>query len=92
MSCLVLISNYGGADYLMCGFGLFGDIREAYFHFNFPDKPSNITSAEISLDIWGVTQTKVLTMSIIDASWNELTMDWMNQPPHGQTISQFTFF
>ena len=25
-------------------------------------------------------------MSIIDESWDELTMDWMNKPAHGQTI------
>lgn len=84
------LSNYGGSNNLMCGFGISGDIREAYFHFSFSDKPTNITKAELSLDIWGVSQTMVLTMSIINVGWDELTMDWMNKPVHGQTIGQFT--
>ncbi|MFX1297861.1 MAG: DNRLRE domain-containing protein [Promethearchaeota archaeon] len=83
-------SNYGSAIYLRCGFGIFNDIREAYFHFSFSDKPSNITKAELSLDIWGVSQTMVFTMSIIDVGWNEFTMNWTNKPPYGQIIGQFT--
>jgi len=82
------LSNYGGVNNLRSGFG-YSDIREAYFHFSFSDKPDNVTKAELSFDIWGVSQTMPLTLSIIDASWDELTMDWMNKPAHGQTIGQF---
>jgi len=81
-------SNYGGASNLWCGFGIFSDIREAYFHFSFSDKPSNVTKAELSIDIWGVSQTMDLTMSIIDESWNEFTMEWISKPAHGQIIGQ----
>jgi len=84
------LSNYGGVNYLWCGFGLFADIREAFFHFSFTDKPSNITKAELSLDIFGVSQTMVLTLSVINANWDELTMDWTNKPSYGQYIGQFT--
>ena len=80
------LSNYGGVSNLKSGFSISYDIREAYFHFNFSDKPENVTKAELSLDIWGVYQTMDLTMSIIDESWGELTMDWMSKPAHGQTI------
>jgi len=80
------LSNYGGVNNLRCGFSYSYEIREAYFHFSFPDKPENVTKAELSLDIWGVSQTMDLTLSIINESWGELTMDWMSRPAHGQTI------
>ena len=82
------LSNYGGVSNLRCGFSISYEIREAYLHFSFSDKPANVTKAELSLDIWGVYQTMPLTLSIIDASWDELTMDWMNKPAHGQLIGQ----
>ncbi len=81
-------SNYGGTSNLMSGWGIFSDIREAYFHFTFTDKPENVTKAELSLDIWGVSQTMELTLSIIDVSWNEFTLDWITKPVHGQTIGK----
>lgn len=84
------LSNYGGVNNLKCGFSISYEIREAYFHFSFSDKPDNVTKAELSFDIWGVYQTMPLTLSIIDASWDELTMDWMDKPAHGQTIGQIT--
>ena len=80
-------SNYGAASNLWCGFTS-SIIWEAYFHFSFSDKPENITKAELSLDIWGVTQTMGLTLSIINESWDELTLDWLNKPNHGQTIGR----
>jgi len=45
------LSNFGGQDYALGGFYLGGDIVEAYFFFNFSDKPSTYTKAEISFDI-----------------------------------------
>ncbi len=84
-------SNYGGDINLYCGYGYLGYyIKETYFHFSFSDKPTNITKAELSLDIWAVTQTMVLTMCIIDVGWDEYTMDWLNKPAHGQLIGKFT--
>lgn len=81
------LANFGGVSNLKAGFSWdAGDIREAYFHFNFPNKPPNITKAQLSIDIWGISQTTNLTVSIIEASWNELAVDWTNQPTHGAGI------
>lgn len=82
------MSNYGGVNNLRCGFSITYEIRESYFHFSFSDKPDNVTKAELSLDIWGVYQTIPLTLSIVNDSWDELTMDWMDKPAHGQLIGQ----
>lgn len=79
-------SNYGGVSYLMTGFGLFGDIREAYFYFNFSDKPQSYIRAEISLEFWGVSQTMNYTICLIEESWNEYSMTWLNKPDKGEVI------
>jgi hypothetical protein len=78
--------NYGTAISLKSGFSSSGKILESYFHFSFSDKPSDIIKAELSLDFWDVTQTMNLTVSIIEVSWNELTMTWMNKPTHSGII------
>ncbi|KKL66280.1 hypothetical protein LCGC14_2146570 [marine sediment metagenome] len=80
------ISNYGGVNNLMTGFSLFGEIREAYFHFNFDDKPSDYIRAEISLEFWGVSQTMNFTVCLIEESWDEYSMTYLNKPSKGQTI------
>ena len=74
-------SNYGGVDYLQTGFGIFGDIIEAYFYFDFSDKPSSFIRAEISLDFWAVYETANFTVCLIEEEWNELTMTWINNKP-----------
>jgi hypothetical protein len=79
-------SNYGGVNYLMTGFGIFSDIREAYFYFDFSDKPQNYIRAEISLDFWGVSQTMNYTICLIEESWNENSMTWINKPEKGEVI------
>ena len=80
------MSNYGGVNNLMTGFSLFGEIREAYFHFNFDDKPSDYIRAEISLEFWGVSQTMNFTVCLIEESWDEYSMTYLNKPSKGQTI------
>jgi hypothetical protein len=80
------LSNYGGVNNLMTGFSLFGNIREAYFHFNFDDKPGDYIRAEISLEFWGVSQTMNFTVGLIEESWDEYSMTWLNKPSKGQTI------
>jgi hypothetical protein len=70
----------------MAGFSLFSDIREAYFYFNFSNKPSNFIRAEISLEFWSVSQTMNYTICLIEESWSELSMTWINKPNKGQTI------
>ena len=39
---------------------------------------------------WLHLYINLLTMSIIEASWNEFTMDWITKPPYGQIIGLFT--
>lgn len=81
------ISNYGGVSYLMAGFSILSDIREAYFYFGFSDKPDSFTKAEISLDFWGVSQTMNFTVVLIEEEWDEFTMTWVtDKPSKGQVI------
>ncbi len=80
------LSNYGGVNNLMAGYSIFYDIREAYFHFNFSNKPSSFTRAEISLDFWGVSQTMNFSICLIEEDWNEYALDWMSQPNKSQVI------
>ena len=81
------MSNYGGVNNLMTGFSWFSDIREAYFHFNFDDKPGDYIRAEISLDFWGVSQTMNFTVCLVEESWDELSMTWLNKPSKGEAIA-----
>ncbi|MFW9939411.1 MAG: DNRLRE domain-containing protein [Candidatus Thorarchaeota archaeon] len=79
-------SNYGGVNYLDTGF-LSGNIMEAYFYFNFSDKPSNFIRAEISLDFGGVYQTMNFSVCLIEEEWDELTMTWIDyRPSKGQVL------
>lgn len=80
-------SNFGGQDYAMSGFYYTGDIVEAYFFFNFTDKPTNYTKAEISLDLWSVSETINITICLIEDVWDEYTMTWLsNKPAKGNQI------
>ena len=75
-------SNFGGQDYLVVKY----PFKEAYFHFNFSDKPTTFTKAEISLDFWSVSETMNFTVCLINASWEETTMIWSNKPAKGDKI------
>jgi len=77
------LSNYGGSSNLMTGYGIFSDIREAYFHFNFSNKPSSFIKAEVSLEFWGVSQTMNFSVCLIEEEWGEYTLDWVSQPSKG---------
>lgn len=83
------ISNYGGVSYLMAGFSILSDIREAYFYFDFSDKPPSFTKAEISLDFWGVTQTMNFTVVLIEEVWNEFTMTWITGKPNKSQVIDY---
>ncbi|MFX1259031.1 MAG: DNRLRE domain-containing protein [Promethearchaeota archaeon] len=80
-------ANYGGQEQLRAGFSLSDDIYEAYFHFNFSDKPSNYTKVEISLNIWSVDKMINLTICLIEANWDEYSMNWTNKPDKGPVIT-----
>ncbi|MEE9378371.1 MAG: DNRLRE domain-containing protein [Candidatus Lokiarchaeia archaeon] len=80
-------SNFGGQDYALSGFYYTGDLLEAYFYFNFSDKPSDYTKAEISLDFSSVSETMNITICLIEEVWDEYTMTWLsNKPAKGNEI------
>ncbi len=79
-------SNYGGVDNLKSGFSFSGDIKESYLSFDFSDKPSSYTKAEISLEFWGVSQTMNFTVCLIEESWQEFSMTWLEKPNKGAVI------
>ncbi len=79
-------SNYGGVDILQAGFNILSDIKEAYFYFEFSNRPNNFTKAEISLDFWGVLQTMNFTVCLIEENWNEYSVTWIDKPDKGAVI------
>jgi len=80
-------ANYGGVDNLYTGIDYSSDLHESYFYFNFSNKPTNYKKAEISLDIWGVSKTVYLNICLIEESWDEYNMTWLNKPTHGEHIT-----
>ncbi len=81
------LSNFGGQDYALGGFYFGSDIVEAYFFFNFSDKPSTYTKADISLDFWSVSQTTNVSICLIEEEWEEYSMMWINKPLKGAEIT-----
>lgn len=82
-------SNYGGEDWLIFGDYILG-WNEAYLHFDFSDKPADWTKAEISIDMYSVSETFDVTVSLINDTWGEYTIDYMNKPIHREIITTFT--
>ena len=81
------LSNFGGQDYALGGFYFGGDIVEAYFFFNFSDKPITYTEAKISLNFWSVSQTMNISICLIEEDWDEYSMTWINKPSKGAEIT-----
>ncbi|MHA1689081.1 MAG: CBM96 family carbohydrate-binding protein [Promethearchaeota archaeon] len=82
-------SNYGGKDWILFG-NHFSDFTATYLYFNFSDKPAEWTKAEISIDCYFVSETFKATVSLINDDWEELTINWMNEPEHGEIITTLT--
>ena len=82
-------SNYGGASWLIFGNYILG-WNEAYLFFNFSDKPTNWENAEISIDMYSVSETFNVTVSLINDTWDEYTINWLNKPLHREIITTFT--
>jgi hypothetical protein len=82
-------SNKGGKDWLIFGDYVLG-WNEAYLYFNFSDKPASWTKAEISIDMYSVSETFNVTASLINDTWGEYTIDWLNKPEHREIITTFT--
>ncbi len=83
------LSNYGGKDWLIFGEYFFG-FNEAYLYFNFSDKPLTWTKAEIAIDMYSISETFNVTASLINDTWNELTINYINKPAHREVITTFT--
>ncbi|MHA2009714.1 MAG: CBM96 family carbohydrate-binding protein [Candidatus Hodarchaeales archaeon] len=79
--------------YLPTGFSSIniGHSYEAYFHFNFTDKPSNnfAYEAEISLYFWSGNEWQAInyTVCLIENYWQEDTITWDNAPIKGEKIT-----
>ncbi len=82
-------ANNGGKDWLIFGDYILG-WNEAYLFFNFSDKPTSWTKAEIAIDMYSVSQTFNVTASLINDTWNELTINYINKPTHREVIETFT--
>ena len=82
-------TNYGGQSYFLVGRDVFSAAVEAYFYFNFSDKPVNWKSAEIALDLYSISSTVNLSVYLIEDTWNELTLTWNNKPTKGEMIDSF---
>jgi len=83
-------SNYGGKDWLIFGFYFTLYLTEAYIEFDVTSPPSGWTNAEIEINMYSISETTQMTVSLITESWDELTITWMNKPVHGQEITKLT--
>jgi len=81
-------ANNGGKDWLIVGKWL--KPTEAYLYFEFEDEPDNWKEVEISLDIYYVSETMNVEIYLIKASWDELTLNWINKPNKSKLIDSFT--
>ena len=84
------LSNYGGQDWIIFGYYLTVWLTEVYIEFDISSPPSGWTKAEIEIDMYSISETSQLTVSLITESWNELTITWMNKPAHVQEITKLT--
>ena len=82
-------SNYGGDDWLIFGNYLTG-WREAYVHFSFEDKPDDFTKAEIAIDCYSISETFDITIVMINETWSETELTWMNKPNSSDVITTMT--
>jgi hypothetical protein len=82
-------SNNGGKDWLIFGNYIVG-WNEAYLSFSFSDKPAGWTKAEISIDMYSVSETFTVSVSLINDTWDEYTINWINKPIHREVITTFT--
>ncbi len=79
--------NFGRSNILKAGHGISYEVRETYFHnhiftretylhFSFSKKPNNFIRAELSLDVWSVSQVMNFTICLIEEEWDEYTLTW----------------
>jgi len=82
-------ANYGHLDFFLLGRDAYSAAMEAYFYFDFSDKPSSWTKAEISIEFYSILSTTNVTMYLIERSWEELSITWNNKPSKDEIITSF---
>ena len=83
-------ANYGWNTELYIG-GFGGEICEAYYYFEFTDKPADYTKAEISVYIWDIKETEHVDVYLIMEDWDEYTLNWQNKPTKNVKITTIQF-
>ncbi len=87
-------SNYGAKTYVYVG----NDLSSAYknergfFKFNLSAIPENfaLATARLRNYCWRMTGASgggVQARAVLDDTWNENTITWNNQPPHGDVLA-----
>ncbi len=82
-------SNNGGKNWFIVGRWISAP-NEAYLYFEFEDEPDNWKEAEISLNIYSVSETMKVEIYLIEADWDELALTWINKPNKSILIDTFT--
>lgn len=86
-------SNFGDLDWLYFGYRYyFLAFTEAYIGFDTSSPPTNWTKAEVEIDMYSISETTQLTISVITGNWGELDITWVDKPAHGQEITKLTVF
>lgn len=83
-------SNYGYAQFLHVMTSDYISEAEAYFHFDFTDKPDNSIKAEIEIDLYTTPIPFHVTVYLITGVWDEYTLTWNNKPLLGELIASLT--
>ena len=81
-------SNYGYSQFLHVTVS--GHETEAYFHFDFTDKPNNWDKAEIKIYPQSFAIPFYVTVYLITEVWDEYTLNWINRPSLGEIIASLT--
>ena len=81
-------ANNGGKDWLIVGKWI--KPNEAYLYFEFEDEPDEWKEVEISLNPYYVSETMKVEIYLIEAGWDELTLNWINKPNKSKLIETLT--
>lgn len=82
-------ANNGGKDWLIVGKWILKP-NEAYLYFEFEDEPDEWKEVEISWNPYYVSETMNVEIYLIKASWDELTLNWINKPNKSKLIETLT--
>ncbi|MHA2038122.1 MAG: Loki-CTERM sorting domain-containing protein [Promethearchaeota archaeon] len=85
-------TNYGDQVFLLFGHHLGLHLTEAYLEFDTSSPPAGWTNAEIEIDMFWISESTQLTVSLVTDAWEELTITWLNKPNHTQEITSLTVF